>query len=183
MLNIIWKFKGEEELEILSFIKSDIERNISPVEKIYLITDDDSGKCFLGIRLKNSEKDGSVRAKESITKIAEEKLGKECEVFLSPLEEVEFFISKMKDYIASHGGVLKVVNVDESNGVVVVSMEGACAMCPSAVVTMKAGIRRFLSQYLPWVRKVEPAEEPKEPDFGFKLAPPRGQNTEKQKSA
>lgn len=173
------KFKGEDEEDILSVIRQEIER-FFPVRTIYLIEYDDAtanigaSPCIISVRLesKHTEKKNGEKIRDLISRIAKRTFGEECLVFLTAEEEVSFFISKMKDYVASHGGTLDVVKIDEGEGEIVVSMQGTCAMCPSAVVTMKAGIRRFLSQYLPWLKRVEPAEEPKEPDFGFKLAPP-----------
>ena len=197
------KFKGEDDVDILSTIRQEIER-FSSVRTIYLIEYDNTTD---GVVLSSSGGDGRSRSidtpshfiisvrlgaehaykfagntkhekknkeeiRKFISRIAKRAFGEECIVFLTAEEEVSFFISKMKEYVASHGGTLDVVKIDEEKGEIVVSMQGACAMCPSAVVTMKAGIRRFLSQYLPWLKRVEPAEEPKEPDFGFKLAPP-----------
>ena len=200
------RFKGEDDVDILSTIRQEIER-FFPVRTIYLIEYDDTtdgvvlnsggvdnrsglidtpSHFIISVRLGTEhtqkfagntkhEKKNKEEIRGFISRIAKRAFGKECLVFLTAEEEVSFFISKMKDYVASHGGTLEVVKIDEGKGEIIVSMQGACAMCPSAVVTMKAGIRRFLSQYLPWLKRVEPAEEPKEPDFGFKLAPPPSQ--------
>lgn len=100
-----------------------------------------------------------------------QKIGKGAVILSEPIDQVEYVLNKkVISYVKSHGGDLKLVSIDRMKGEVVVSMIGACALCPSAVVTMKAGIRRILSQFIPWVKRVEPAEEPKEPNFGFKLA-------------
>ncbi|MCS7214383.1 MAG: NifU family protein [Candidatus Calescibacterium sp.] len=148
------------EDEIIQQLKEEQKKDI----KLYKI-EEDQNKIIFGLRTKSVDK-------SEIQKIIAQKTAKEVIILSDPFEEVEYVLNrKVIDYIKSHGGELKLVKVDQEKGEVVVSMSGACALCPSAVVTMKAGIRRILSQFIPWVKRVEPAEEPKEPDFGFKLAP------------
>ncbi|MDW8087862.1 MAG: NifU family protein [Candidatus Calescibacterium sp.] len=148
------------EDEIIQQLKEEQKKDI----KLYKI-EEDQNKIIFGLRTKSVDK-------SEIQKIIAQKTAKEVIILSDPFEEVEYVLNrKVTDYIKSHGGELKLVKVDQEKGEVVVSMSGACALCPSAVVTMKAGIRRILSQFIPWVKRVEPAEEPKEPDFGFKLAP------------
>lgn len=148
------------EDEIIQQLKEEQRKDI----KLYKI-EEDQNKIVLGLRTNSIDK-------SEIQKIIAQKTKKEVIILSDPFEEVEYVLNrKVIDYIKSHGGELKLVKVNQEKGEVVVSMSGACALCPSAVVTMKAGIRRILSQFIPWVKKVEPAEEPREPNFGFKLAP------------
>ena len=58
------------------------------------------------------------------------------------------------------------INGDE----IIVSLEGACSYCPSAVATFRAGIRNTLKAHLDWVKDVKPDREPEEPKFNFRLA-------------
>ncbi|OGR71766.1 MAG: hypothetical protein A2X40_05420 [Elusimicrobia bacterium GWC2_65_9] len=92
------------------------------------------------------------------------------EVFGDPAQEVERVLrAKIAPYVETDGGTVSVQRIDEAAGLVVVSLSGACAGCPSSVVTLKVGIQRALTSALPWVREVVPSEPPREPDFGFKL--------------
>ncbi len=147
----ISKFKSE-----FNFIKS-----------IYVI-EEKKDEVILGIRINPDLTEENLS--ELIFRL-EEIFGKKVILFRNGLEEVDYVMSKISDYLKSHGGSVKVKEVNEEKGEVIVSLQGACALCPSAIATMKAGIRRTLSRYIPWVRKVEAAEKPVEPNFNFKLAP------------
>ena len=94
----------------------------------------------------------------------------EIELLCEPYQEVKHLLdSKISSYAAADGGEIKIKEIQEEKGLVVLSMMGACSGCPSAVLTLRAGIRRILEKSLPWFKKVEPAEESKEPNFGFSL--------------
>ncbi len=157
--------------------RSPIDQNRSAkqniyLKKIYLIEEKEEKLIFGGrIELNTPISKDLERIRKIIQRLFRKYFGKDTYLLLSAEEEVNYVMEKLKNYIKSHGGDINVVSVDDESGTVVVSMGGACSLCPSAVVTMKAGIRRLLNQFLPWIKKVEPAEEPKEPKFGFKLAP------------
>ncbi|MCS7185275.1 MAG: NifU family protein, partial [bacterium] len=72
---------------------------------------------------------------------------------------------------ALHSGYAKVNSVDEEKGLVVLDLMEACSGCPHSVYTLALGIKKILEKSLPWVKEVKSSEEPKEPDFGFYLAP------------
>jgi Fe-S cluster biogenesis protein NfuA len=44
--------------------------------------------------------------------------------------------------------------VSEEAGVISVRLRGTCIHCPSANLTLKAGIEKALKDRLPWVREV-----------------------------
>lgn len=66
--------------------------------------------------------------------------------------------------LQADGGDILLRSVDESTGVVVVELIGACGTCPVSTVTMKAGVERILKDRVPGVTSVveigESAEEP-----------------------
>jgi len=86
-----------------------------------------------------------------------------------PEEEVSLLLSELNPYVASHGGAITVVSLDEKSGKVVLSLQGSCSGCPSSMITLKRGVEVLLKQYLPWVQSVESDSPPMEPDFGFSL--------------
>lgn len=165
--------------EKYSHVLADILKNFNFVEKIYVV-DEQKEKIFFGVRFNaNGEKNEAFSKLESF--IREKIYGKDIGFFDSPEKEIEHVMSRVREYIRSHGGDIEVKTIDEVDGLVVVSLKGACALCPSAVATMKAGVKRILSDHIPWIKKVEPAEKPIEPNFGFKLAPKTAQKIQNPK--
>ena len=51
------------------------------------------------------------------------------------------------------GGDIKFMSYDE--GIVYLTLQGSCAGCPSATVTLKNGIENMLKHYIPEVKNVE----------------------------
>lgn len=67
----------------------------------------------------------------------------------------------IKEGVASHGGNITLKSYKD--GVVYVTMEGACGGCPSSMVTLKAGIENLLKREIPQVTEVlADSEEPEE---------------------
>lgn len=92
-------------------------------------------------------------------------------VLSSPRQEVEKLITELEPYIAADGGSITVKEIKETEGLVILSLHGSCSGCPSSVMTLRHGIENLLKRYLPWVVRVEPDQDPVEPDFGFRLEP------------
>ena len=57
--------------------------------------------------------------------------------------------------LAAHGGGIQLVDVDEPAGVVKVQLQGGCAGCPGARMTLKNGVERILKEQFPEVTAVE----------------------------
>lgn len=158
-------------------IRSSLEeiRRRHGLSLLYLIGGDDAGEsaCF-GARpataarseaLASDLRDCLAAARPDFPSLSDR-----VEVFGDPMQEVERVLRvKIAPYVETDGGTVYVRRIDEAAGLVVVSLSGACAGCPSSVVTLKAGVQRALASALPWVREVVPSEPPREPDFGFKL--------------
>lgn len=85
-------------------------------------------------------------------------------------EEVERILDEyLRPYIVTHGGIVEVVDIDEENGIVRITMEGGCSGCSASIVTLRYGIETTLKEHLSWVKKVELANEAAEPDFEIRL--------------
>ncbi|MDB5570867.1 MAG: NifU family protein [Hyphomicrobiales bacterium] len=65
----------------------------------------------------------------------------------------ELLESRIRPAVASDGGDITFRGFRE--GVVYLSMKGACAGCPSSTATLKNGIQNLLRHYLPDVQSVE----------------------------
>ncbi|CAG9311794.1 unnamed protein product [Blepharisma stoltei] len=62
---------------------------------------------------------------------------------------------RVKPFVRDDGGDVRFLSFDEEAGVVTLEMRGSCAGCPSSAVTLKNGIEKMLTHYVPKVKKVE----------------------------
>lgn len=70
------------------------------------------------------------------------------------LEEVKTVVEKIRPYLQQDGGDVEVVNVTDDN-IVEVRLVGACRGCPMSMMTLRAGIERFIMMEIPEVKRVE----------------------------
>ena len=68
-------------------------------------------------------------------------------------EKIREIIDKIRPMLQADGGDVEFV--DFENGVVTVRLQGACAGCAMAQMTLKNGIERLLKQKIPEVKSVE----------------------------
>ena len=69
------------------------------------------------------------------------------------MDEVKKALDEIRPQIQAHGGDVELVDVED--GVVKVSLTGACAGCPMSQMTLQNGIQNYLKQKIPEIRKVE----------------------------
>ncbi len=69
------------------------------------------------------------------------------------LERIEKTINKIRPYIQADGGDVQLI--DYQDGVVTVSMTGACAGCMAIGTTLNDGIQALLMDEVPEVKRVE----------------------------
>ena len=67
-------------------------------------------------------------------------------------EKVEAALAKIRPALQADGGDVELVGVED--GVVKVSLTGACAGCPMSTMTLKQGIERILKEEIPEVKEV-----------------------------
>jgi len=67
-------------------------------------------------------------------------------------ENVEAALAKIRPALQADGGDVELVGVED--GVVKVSLTGACAGCPMSTMTLKQGIERILKEEIPEVKEV-----------------------------
>jgi Fe-S cluster biogenesis protein NfuA len=67
-------------------------------------------------------------------------------------EKVEATLAKIRPALQADGGDVELVGVED--GVVRVSLRGACAGCPMSTMTLKQGIERILKEEIPEVKEV-----------------------------
>ena len=73
------------------------------------------------------------------------------------LERVTEVIEEIRPYIQQDGGDIELVEVTPEN-VVNVRLQGACATCPGAVMTLKSGVEAHMKEKVPEVASVERVE-------------------------
>jgi Fe-S cluster biogenesis protein NfuA len=69
-------------------------------------------------------------------------------------EKVEKSLEKVRQMLASHGGDVELIEVDEKNGIVKISLRGACGGCPGAAMTLKSVVEKTLKTDVPEVKEV-----------------------------
>ncbi|NIO21603.1 MAG: NifU family protein [Candidatus Aenigmarchaeota archaeon] len=69
------------------------------------------------------------------------------------IDEVKKVLDEIRPQIKSHGGDVELVEVKD--GIVKVSLTGACAGCPMSQMTLQNGIEKYLKQKIPAIQKVE----------------------------
>ena len=69
-------------------------------------------------------------------------------------EKVETALQDIRPALQADGGDVELVEVTE-DGIVKVSLKGACGDCPMAQLTLKQGIERRLKDSIPEVKSVE----------------------------
>jgi Fe-S cluster biogenesis protein NfuA len=70
-------------------------------------------------------------------------------------EKIKETIDKIRPMLQADGGDVEFV--DFKDGVVTVRLQGACAGCAMAQMTLKNGIEKLLKQAIPEVKSVEQA--------------------------
>jgi Fe-S cluster biogenesis protein NfuA len=69
-------------------------------------------------------------------------------------EQVEATIEVIRPALQADGGDIVLHDVDETTGVVTVSLLGACGTCPASTQTLKAGIERIMRDRVDGVTEV-----------------------------
>ena len=60
----------------------------------------------------------------------------------------------MRPAVQQDGGDLQVVSVDPETGVVHVTLQGACSSCAISTATLEVGVKRILTDRVPWITEV-----------------------------
>ena len=70
---------------------------------------------------------------------------------------IELIETRVRPAVAADGGDIIFKHFEPRTGVVFLTMQGACAGCPSSTMTLKSGIENLLKHYVPEVVSVEAA--------------------------
>ncbi|MFC1598779.1 NifU family protein [Patescibacteria group bacterium] len=69
-------------------------------------------------------------------------------------KKVEKFIQEVRPQLQMDGGDVELVEVDAKTGIVKVRLQGACATCPMATITLKQGIETEMKKKIKEVKEV-----------------------------
>lgn len=71
------------------------------------------------------------------------------------LESLEQFVnSEIRPFLQEDGGDIQILEF-RSDGVLRVSLQGACSACPSSGMTLKYGVERRIKEKFPEVKELE----------------------------
>jgi Fe-S cluster biogenesis protein NfuA len=68
--------------------------------------------------------------------------------------QVEETIEAIRPALQADGGDIVLRDVDETTGIVTVSLVGACGTCPASTQTLKAGVERIMRDRVDGVTEV-----------------------------
>ena len=66
----------------------------------------------------------------------------------------EIIATRIRPNVQEDGGDVRFVDFSESTGLLRLRLVGACAGCPSSSATLKGGIEKMLTYYVPEVKEV-----------------------------
>lgn len=70
-------------------------------------------------------------------------------------KKVEDALAEVRPYLQADGGDVELVDIDEVSKSVRVKLIGACGGCPSATLTLQAGVKKAIKKYAPEIKNVE----------------------------
>lgn len=69
-------------------------------------------------------------------------------------EKIEEVLETVRPAIRQDGGDVELIDYDETEGVVMLRLMGACETCPISMLTLREGIERRLKDRVPGVTRV-----------------------------
>ncbi len=69
-------------------------------------------------------------------------------------EKVEEALESIRPALQADGGDIRLVDIDEENGIVRVELQGACSGCPSSQITLQMGVERAIKERIPSIKQV-----------------------------
>ena len=69
-------------------------------------------------------------------------------------DRIKAALERIRPALQADGGDIELKGVDESTGIVSVTLVGACGTCPASTQTLKAGIERIMRDRVDGVTEV-----------------------------
>jgi Fe-S cluster biogenesis protein NfuA len=92
---------------------------------------------------------------------------------------VEQALESVRPYLASHGGGVELLGVDEGPGIVQLRLLGSCDGCPSSSATLRDAVENAIHEAAPEIVTID-TEGGVEPDIPGPVAVPLGRKPERQ---
>ena len=76
---------------------------------------------------------------------------------LHPFElgsRIDVALDSVRPYLASHGGDVEVLDIDEEAGAITIRLLGSCDGCPSSAVTLKMAVEEAIHQAAPEIAHI-----------------------------
>ncbi len=70
-------------------------------------------------------------------------------------ERVEKALESLRPYLMEDGGDVEFVRFEPETGVIEVRLLGMCSRCPMSMMTLRAGIERYILRAVPEAKRVE----------------------------
>jgi Fe-S cluster biogenesis protein NfuA len=64
-------------------------------------------------------------------------------------------LDRIRHHLLKDNGDIEFVSYEEENGVANVRFLGNCRTCPLSIMTLRAGIERYILKYVPEVKRIE----------------------------
>lgn len=71
------------------------------------------------------------------------------------MEDINQALDSIRPVLQQDGGDVEIVTFDEDQGILYVRFLGHCAGCPYALLTLKQGIQKAVTEKVPRVKQVE----------------------------
>ena len=73
----------------------------------------------------------------------------------SVIEHIESILTQIRPSLQKDGGDIEFVRYEDEIGVVEVRFLGQCAQCPMQMMTLRAGVERWLLAGIPSLKRIE----------------------------
>ena len=69
--------------------------------------------------------------------------------------QIKSILEQVRPYLLADGGDIEFVRYEDDIGVVEVRFLGQCAQCPMQMMTLRAGVERWLLAGIPSLKRIE----------------------------
>ena len=70
-------------------------------------------------------------------------------------QKIRIALDEIRPYLQKDDGDAEFVKFDDSAGICYVRLKGNCAVCPISIMTLRAGIERYLIAKVPKIYRIE----------------------------
>ena len=71
------------------------------------------------------------------------------------IKQIKSILDQVRPYLLADGGDIEFVRYEDEIGVVEVRFLGQCAQCPMQMMTLRAGVERWLLAGIPSLKRIE----------------------------